>query len=470
MRRLPRSRVPARARRLVAATAIAIAVSSLGALAVGAQPVRRGVATLDARARDELRTLIRRSLDSAGVASITVAVARDGAVLWEEGFGFADLASRRPATPTTRYAIASIGKPMTATAVMQLVEQGRIDLDRPVDDYFGSMRLAGPGGDRAHASTARAQPHQRTAPPLSILLSEQDGAAGCRATTIGTGARLANSALRYDAAHNLIPHYDVDHRAASAVFASAHDLVRFGIFQLKQRPAKASAGWAPPITHSTIDRMQRVATPGDTSGGYGFGWAIDHEFGVRRVRHTGSMPGGSAVLALYPDDRLAIAVLSNQHSALPARIASWIASATIRGAPDSDRVRASVPASSVDRFTAPDALRGEWRGALHTHERIVPIAMRVDSSRVLVRLGDEATPWTPLASPNFRHQLLGGQFIGTIPTLDARQMTHVIVISLRLHEERLRGWAAAYFTAESDDFALSSFAELARVPLDERAR
>ena len=119
--RLRQSLSPRVARRSIAALAIALSLAVVGRPSLHAQSGATTAPTLEPALRDTLRARIRTLLDSASVASVTVAVARDGAVLWEEGFGFADIARHVRATPATRYSIASITKPMTATAVMRLV-------------------------------------------------------------------------------------------------------------------------------------------------------------------------------------------------------------------------------------------------------------------------------------------------------------------------------------------------------------
>jgi CubicO group peptidase (beta-lactamase class C family) len=83
------------------------------------------------------------------VPSIAAAAARDGRILWEDACGWADLERAVPATPHTPYSLASISKPFTATAVMQLVESGRLALDRPANDYLGDARIAGSQAERA---------------------------------------------------------------------------------------------------------------------------------------------------------------------------------------------------------------------------------------------------------------------------------------------------------------------------------
>jgi CubicO group peptidase (beta-lactamase class C family) len=72
-----------------------------------------------------------------GIAGATVSVVRDGAVLFAKGYGFADVASRTPVdAERTLFRIASVTKLFTATAVMQMVEQGRLDLDADVTRYL----------------------------------------------------------------------------------------------------------------------------------------------------------------------------------------------------------------------------------------------------------------------------------------------------------------------------------------------
>jgi len=64
-----------------------------------------------------------------GIPGLAIAVAIDGKLVYSEAFGYADLEERVPAWPTTKFRIGSISKPLTAIALMQLVEAGKIDLD-----------------------------------------------------------------------------------------------------------------------------------------------------------------------------------------------------------------------------------------------------------------------------------------------------------------------------------------------------
>ena len=71
----------------------------------------------------------------AGIPGLSLAIVEAGAVVYEAGFGFADVENGVPARPETVYRLASVSKPITATAVLKLYEQGRLDLDAPVWRY-----------------------------------------------------------------------------------------------------------------------------------------------------------------------------------------------------------------------------------------------------------------------------------------------------------------------------------------------
>jgi len=280
---------------------------------------------------------------------------------------------------------------------------------------------------------------------------------GMPTTTIGTGAGIANSAVRYTADWKPIAFYDFDHRAASAVYTSAHELVRFGMFHLKDHLADQR----PILKDATLDAMHHRETPGDTASGYGLGWAIGNEQGIRVVSHTGGMPGVATTLKLYPEQNMAIVALANTSGAAPHRIAVDIAAAVVPGyKPPAPRDRSA----EVATFTTPAELTGEWSGTVRMYDgSTTPIALLVKSDDVHVRLGPNAL-WTVLNNPTFRNNLLGGQFAGTIPSEEARRFPQNVGVSLLLQGDTLRGWAAAMTTDDPLTGAMSSYAELTRKP------
>src|SRR4029077_14136399 len=84
-----------------------------------------------------LDALIPSQLQNRNIAGAVVSVVKDGQVLFQKGYGYADVEEKKPVLPDqTVFRSGSISKLFTATAVMQLVEQGKADLDRDVNDYL----------------------------------------------------------------------------------------------------------------------------------------------------------------------------------------------------------------------------------------------------------------------------------------------------------------------------------------------
>src|SRR5262245_11416337 len=74
------------------------------------------------------------------IPGLSAVIVKDQKVLWEKGFGFADVENHIPATPDTLYSIASITKTFASTLIMQLVEQGKLDLDEPISHYSSDFK------------------------------------------------------------------------------------------------------------------------------------------------------------------------------------------------------------------------------------------------------------------------------------------------------------------------------------------
>src|SRR6185436_20102156 len=71
------------------------------------------------------------------IAGATISVVKDGKLLFAKGYGYADVQSKRPVSPQdTLFRPGSISKLFTWTAIMQLFEQGKLDLDRDINEYL----------------------------------------------------------------------------------------------------------------------------------------------------------------------------------------------------------------------------------------------------------------------------------------------------------------------------------------------
>src|SRR5215207_7579875 len=84
---------------------------------------------------------------SGAISGATIALVADQKIIFLNGFGFADKQNRIPARADTVYRAGSISKLFTALSAMQLVEQGRLDIDKPVTNCLPDFRITVPFED-----------------------------------------------------------------------------------------------------------------------------------------------------------------------------------------------------------------------------------------------------------------------------------------------------------------------------------
>ncbi len=82
----------------------------------------------------EFEEFVKKQMAADKIPGLSLGFIKDD-VIWTKGFGFADLENKSPAKPESMYRMASVNKPMTATAILQLVEKGKINLDAEVQTY-----------------------------------------------------------------------------------------------------------------------------------------------------------------------------------------------------------------------------------------------------------------------------------------------------------------------------------------------
>jgi len=422
-----------------------------------------------------VRELIRAKLADGSAPSIAVAVAQHSKIILEEGFGWADKEKKIPATENTMYSLASVSKPFTATGLMTLVQAGKIDLDKPIDDYLGEAKLKGWAGDARQATVRRVANHSSGLPLhaqffvrngpypvpsdddtirhygnivtvpgqhfqysniaygiLGFVLSRVSGQTytdfmreavfrklGLTHSSINIAPGLeAFAAVRYDEKGKPIPLYDSDHPGACAVYSSAHDLIRFGMFHLKDHLADQVAI----LSDASIDEMHRSTMNTGTArtnngNGYGVGWGVgdNRADGYHVLTHGGGMAGVSTELILVPSEDLAVAVLINARdndSAYP--VANAILKVLL------PKWQMPVRPEPVRTPFRPDAtLLGTWNGTLHTYQGEVPAELTVlPSSEPQVKLGKGLT--SLLNQVQFQNGELTGQAWGDLGIDDAR--------------------------------------------------
>jgi methyl acetate hydrolase len=118
-----------RRREILKAGAAAAAFASFGG--------RLGRAAAPAHA--QIDAVLRRAIDAGDVPGVVATAATDKGILYEGAFGTRDLAKGPAMTPDTIFRIASMTKAVTSVAAMQLVEQGKLDLERPIGDVLPEL-------------------------------------------------------------------------------------------------------------------------------------------------------------------------------------------------------------------------------------------------------------------------------------------------------------------------------------------
>jgi CubicO group peptidase (beta-lactamase class C family) len=428
---------------------------------------------------EQIRTSIRTKMAERNVPSLAIAVAKGNTILWEEGFGWADREKRIPADPNTMYSLASISKPLTATALMTLVQASRIELDKPINDYLGSAKLTARIGDAKDATVRRIANHSAglpehfqffyeneawrapaidetilrfgnlVTPPgerfqysnlgygiLSDVIARVSGKSfadymrqevflklGMTRSAVGRDSDLrAFEATRYDG-EDVIPiaYYDTDHPGASEIYSSVHDLALFGMFSLKAH----LQGQAAILPDEVIDAMQAPTMSSRPGVGYGIGWERDTTAGAVVVSHSGGMPGVATWLRLLPEERLVIVVLCNEDDRLAHIVADQI---TTQLVPEWK----PQPAETLH----PDAIPphnfvGIWNGNVQTYRSTTPFQIRISNTgEIRVQLGKQLA--TLLDHVSFEDGSLRGLFRSDIDIPEAARRPYIVSLNLKL--------------------------------------
>lgn len=129
---------------------------------VSCQPENEGrqvVRTEYVETVEYLKELITAEIEKAGINGLSISLVDEEGIVWAEGFGFSDKANDVASTADTVYRVGSISKLFTDVGIMQLVEDGKIDLDAPITDYYLEFSLEDPFPDDEPVSLRRLMSH-----------------------------------------------------------------------------------------------------------------------------------------------------------------------------------------------------------------------------------------------------------------------------------------------------------------------
>jgi len=130
-------------------TAVAVVLLAVGATTYGQSVPAIGPVPLQPARIEAIEATIAAEMARAGIPGLSAAIGLGGDLKWTAGYGLADVENSVPAKVDTAYRLASVTKPMTAVAVLRLAEQGKLDLDAPIQRYVPSFP------DRGRTITAR---------------------------------------------------------------------------------------------------------------------------------------------------------------------------------------------------------------------------------------------------------------------------------------------------------------------------
>jgi serine beta-lactamase-like protein LACTB, mitochondrial len=295
-----------------------------------------------------------------GIPGMTVAVVTGDQVRWTAGFGLADVENAVPARQETAYRIASLSKPITATAVLQLAEKRHLDLDAPVQRYvpsfpekawpvtprlllghLGGIRHLRPeefGSTRHYESVIDAleafkddplevEPGTRTLYStygFNLLGAVTEAAAGLPFLEYLQQAIFEPAGMSHTTPDN--PYAIIPNRAQGYVRLASGELQNSALADTTNKipggglssTAADVAAFAAALNAgallqpATRDRMfTRQRTRDGKRTDYGLGWRVDERRGVREVWQHGGQPRVSTFLYLQPDRHVAVVFLCN---------------------------------------------------------------------------------------------------------------------------------------------------------------
>jgi serine beta-lactamase-like protein LACTB len=301
---------------------------------------------------DQITALVREQMAQRRIPGMAVAVVTNGSVALVQTLGLADIENDVPVTRQTVFRFASVSKPITAVAAMQLVEAGRLSLDATLSSLGITVRQL-----LAHQSGLRHYQPRATREPLQHFTSLTDAFTEHAADPLAyeSGTRFSYSTYGYVALgcalENATGNSFLDHLRAGVFLPAGMTNARADhLYEIIPHRARGyflsrNGQWrnSEPADNSgkipggglvgTIDDLAAFAaalqsgkllsaqtrdimwTPQKladrTLTDYALGWHVGVQNGQREIYHSGSQASTSSFIYLQPDQRMAVAILSN---------------------------------------------------------------------------------------------------------------------------------------------------------------
>ncbi|WP_027672304.1 serine hydrolase domain-containing protein [Rheinheimera baltica] len=334
------------------------------------------IVTLHSRADTEqaiaqARFLINAHMEQTGTPGAQVAVWQHGTLLWSEAFGLANLENNQKMTTATPMRIASISKSLTSVVLMELVEEGKLQLDTPLHQYLPGLPLAlhhvtlrqlaaSVSGIRhyddtdkvnhTHYATARAALSRFINDPPEFSPGSQFGyssygwviiAAVMEQVTAQPFSSLMQRHWQQQQLHNTFLDHTRFHPAVVSTQYDLHQPSWWRSWLLGEQPTRIAAvsedrsfiypgggflSTAEDLVHygtrllqgqvlqqTSVDEMWQSYRLADGSlTHYALGWETGkNRLGSRVIFHSGSMPSARSHLVIFPKHKLVVAILMN---------------------------------------------------------------------------------------------------------------------------------------------------------------
>lgn len=324
---------------------------------------------------DKVDDYIRGEMDRQHIPSLALAVLRNGETVKSAAYGVANIEANLPARLETVYQLQSITKTFTATAIMMLVEEGKIALDDKVTKYVEGLPacceeitvrhllshtsgikdfINEPTVDLRKDISAQGVVKSLTDLPLNFAPGEKYSYSNTGYHLLGMIIHKVTGKLWHEFVKERI--FDplgmndtrvisllhiITNRAAGYVWEN--ERLQNGHFVAPTILAYAGGGirstvldmakWDAALyterllKRSTLEQMWTSAKLNDgKNAGYGFGWVVGEFRGRGQISHTGShMTGFKTVMMRFLDDKLTVIVLTNQRGAEQVKIGQGVA-------------------------------------------------------------------------------------------------------------------------------------------------
>jgi CubicO group peptidase (beta-lactamase class C family) len=333
--------------------------------------------------QERLKQAVEHTLHVYRVPSVSLALVKHDRIVWARAFGYQNVAKAVPADPETAYVTGSIFKVVVATALMQLVDEGKMDLDDPINGYLKGFQVPNPYAHEAPLTLRHLLSHHGGVPngaatvslwkrslptPLEELVRKQvkvttrpgtkfqysNVAFAFNGYLLGqvteerfedairrrlleplemartqfepTGALCENLAIPYTNSTDgkslsAIDRVRFDVYPAGDVYATPSDIAHFLILHLNGGKYRGRQL----LSAKTVEEMGRpqFAKPGEGDG-FGLGWAVTADGGKKRLEHNGAVPGFYTFMGIEPAAHTGVVLFCNKFSSLEVSFGTFV--------------------------------------------------------------------------------------------------------------------------------------------------